>query len=585
MRPIYLIFGILLLFGCAQQVAPTGGPKDETPPKILEEVPANLSTQFVGKQIEIRFDEFIQLKSTSEQVIISPPVLKTPTFQLKRKSLFVKFEEELTVNTTYTINFGEAIRDNNEGNILTNYTYVFSTGAHLDSMQLKGKLKDALTGEPETEALVMLYKTDQDSLPLDTIPDYFTRTDEGGNYHIQNIANQPYKIFALKDENANYKFDVPTEKIGFLDSLVLPFAPPVASIPDTTVVDSLATEEPTDSVTLASIKGDGSANMIQSYDMRMFVEEDTTQFLKKAYCNQFGKLVFIYNRPVNRFDFSVANFSAKKQWKLTDLNPGRDSITVWITEAVPDTMNCLVQADDLATDTVELVMKSLDESENKSATSLKGKGKKKEEFGLKIKFKPTNGKPPKPGKPLQLVSNHPILGFDITRLKLYEDSVRVIYDITSNDPALRTFDISYDWKQGKTYRLLVLDSAFTDLYDLWNDTLETTFVASGKDGYGTISVNVKTTPETKVLVEVISTSNVLIERKATAQSGVVQFEKLEPGTYSVDVVLDLNDNGKWDSGLYLEKLQPEPISRIKSGVEVRANWDFEIEWSPESTLP
>lgn len=585
MRPIYLIFGILLLFGCAQQVAPTGGPKDETPPKILEEVPANLSTQFVGKQIEIRFDEFIQLKSTSEQVIISPPVLKTPTFQLKRKSLFVKFEEELTDNTTYTINFGEAIRDNNEGNILTNYTYVFSTGAHLDSMQLNGKLKDALTGEPEAEALVMLYKTNQDSLPLDTIPDYFTRTDEGGNYHIQNIANQAYKIFALKDENANYKFDVPTEKIGFLDSLVLPFAPPVASIPDTTVADSLATEEPTDSVTLASIKGESSANMIQSYDMRMFVEEDTTQFLKKAYCDQFGKLVFTYNRPVNRFDFSLANFSAKKQWKLTDLNAGRDSITVWITEAVPDTMNCLVQADDLATDTVELVMKSLDESENKSATSLKGKGKKKEEFGLKIKFKPTNGKPPKPGKPLQLVSNHPILGFDIKRLKLYEDSVRVIYDITSNDPALRTFDISYDWKQGKTYRLLVLDSAFTDLYNLWNDTLETTFVASGKDGYGTISVNVKTTPETKVLVEVISASNVLIERKATAQSGVVQFEKLEPGTYSVDVVLDLNENGKWDSGRYLEKLQPEPISRIKSGVEVRANWDFEIEWSPESTLP
>jgi hypothetical protein len=178
MRNAFFTISILLLFGCAQQVAPTGGPKDKTPPGILAEIPANLSTEFSAKEIVISFDEYIQLTSPTEQVVISPPMLKSPSYKLNQKSLVLKFEQELTPNTTYTINFGEAIRDNNEGNILANYTYVFSTGAYLDSMQVKGKLIDAITGEPEKDALVMLYKSDIDSLPLNSLPDYFTRSSE-----------------------------------------------------------------------------------------------------------------------------------------------------------------------------------------------------------------------------------------------------------------------------------------------------------------------------------------------------------------------------------------------------------------------
>lgn len=585
MKNVYGILSIFLLFGCAQQVAPTGGPKDVTPPEVLGETPAKLTANFEGNRVEIEFDEYIKLQAVTEQVLISPPMLQAPSFQLKRKSLFVKFEQELAPNTTYTINFGEAIRDNNEGNILQNYTYVFSTGAHLDSMQVKGKLRDALTGEPEAKALVMLYKSNQDSLPLDTIPDYFTRTNDAGEFHIKNVADQPYKIFALKDENANYKFDVPSEKIGFLDSLILPFTPPTIAITDTTQVDSVSTE--IDS--LSNVKADlGSA--IPSYDMVMFVEDDTTQFLKKAYSDQFGKIVFVYNRPVSGFGFSIEGFLSKKQWKLEELNREADTVTVWITDVVPDTMTCLISVDGLATDTVELVMKSLSETKERASNSgskgkVKGLGKKTNAFGFDVKFNPTNGRSPKPGNPIRLVANHPILGFDITRLKLYEDSVRVVYDISSEDPALRSFDISYDWKPTKHYRLIALDSAFSDLYGFWNDTIETTFIATGENGYGTLSVNVLETPKSKVLIELISSSDALIERQSVTEKGLVQFQKTAPSTYSVDVILDLNDNGKWDSGRYSEKLQPEPIFRIKTGAEVRANWDFELEWSPTSTAP
>ena len=199
MKRGYWVLGVLTLFGCAQQVAPTGGPKDETPPKILSEVPENLNTNFNSKEIIVSFDEFIQLKNPAEQVLISPPLQKPVSYTLKKKSLVIKFNQELVPNTTYTLNFGEAIRDNNEGNILANYTYVFSTGAYLDSMEIKGKLTDAITQEPVKDALLMLYKNNIDSLPTDTMPDYFARTGEDGQYHIKNIGNQEesYKNYAL----------------------------------------------------------------------------------------------------------------------------------------------------------------------------------------------------------------------------------------------------------------------------------------------------------------------------------------------------------------------------------------------------
>lgn len=581
MRKTLRYIAILMLFGCAQQVAPTGGPKDETPPKILKEIPANLSTDFNAKQIIISFDEFIQLKSTSEQVVISPPMLQPPTYQLKQKSLVVKFQQELAPNTTYTINFGEAIADNNEGNVLENYTYVFSTGAHLDSMQVKGRLIDALTGDPEPDALVMLYKNNNDSLPLDTIPDYFTRTLEDGSFHIKNVADQPFKIFALKDENANYRFDVPTEKIGFIDSLILPFTPPAPVVTDTLVSDSLKVDSiPND--TLNTFKKSSGGTAFPSYDMRMFVEEDTTQFLKKAYCDYFGKLVFIYNRPIEHFNIKIDGVEFKKQWYLEDLSTSQDTITIWATDVVPDTMKLLVTADNNPRDTLEMTMKPrTDEIEVKSTA--KGKGSKKrlsEKFALTAQFQPLAGRSPKPGGTLTLVWNHPVIGTDLSRVKLYEDSVRVMYDIEARDATLRKFSIRYPWKKDNNYHLLVLDSAFTDLYGLKNDTIETSFKGSDKEMFGELSLKITEQPQTQLLVELLNSSNVILDGRAISKKETIMYEKLDPGKYNLQVVTDLNRNGKWDSGRYSEKRQPEPIKTIQQGAEVRQNWNFELEWNP-----
>lgn len=574
LKHTYWLVGVLLLFGCAQQVAPTGGPKDETPPEILSEIPANLSTNFDGNKIEIAFDEFIKLQAPSEQIIISPPIAKQPSYQLKKKSLIVKFEAPLSPKTTYTINFGEAIRDNNEGNILANYTYVFSTGNHLDSMQLKGRVSDVLTGEPEEGALVMLYKNNIDSLPLDTTPDYFTRSNKSGNFHIKNIANQDYKIFALKDENANYKFDVPTEKIGFLDTLVEPFFPPRPTVRDTSAVDSLTT----DSSIVDSVLQNVEVNAATTYNIQMFIEEDTTQFLKKAYCDYFGKLVFVYNRPIERFQLSIDGYSNKKQWRLEELTSTKDSVIIWVTAAVPDTMSLIISPDNSVIDTVEIVMKSLEET-TKPTKRFSSRKSKEKPFGLTVNIHP-NKRSPKPGDPLVLTWSHPILGLDISKLKLYEDSLRVLYDIQTEDPSLKSFDVIFDWKKDKTYRMVIADSAFTDLYNLWNDTIETTFVGTDKDAFGSISLNIKEAPENQVIIEVFNSAEKLVGQQTIINKGLFEFKQLNPGNYRIDLISDINENGKWDSGRYSEKTQPEPVKVLQSSAEVRQNWDLELEWNP-----
>ncbi|MDC0303713.1 Ig-like domain-containing protein [Flavobacteriales bacterium] len=567
MKKVIGIVVVLSMFGCAQQVAPTGGPKDVTPPEVFSEAPANRSTDFTAQEVVISFDEFIQFKNPSEQIVISPPMLKSPTYQLKKKSLVINFEQQLAINTTYTINFGEAIRDNNEGNILKNYTYVFSTGAHLDSMQVKGKLTDALSGEAIENALVMLYKQNIDSLPLDTIPNYFTQSLADGSFHIQNISDQPYKVFALKDENSNYKFDVPEEQIGFLDSLISPFIPPIAVIPDSLQADSIQEKQ--------------VATPIPNYEMRMFIEEDTAQFLKKSYCDYFGKLVFVYNRPVGKFNANFDGVVFKNQWALKEFSNNRDSITLWITGVVPDTMTLIIDADYALTDTVELVMKPREnEIESASKSKRNAKGRSVGKFVLTANSIPPKGRSPKPDMPLTINWNHPIIGTELSNLKLYEDSVRVMYDIVTTDTALRKFDIQYPWKKDAGYQLLILDSAFTDMYGLWNDTVDISFIGTDKKSLGELSLNITETPQSQIVIEVHNPSKAIVHKRVVNEKGIVQFAGLDPGKYAIRITKDLSQNGVWDSGRYSLKLQPEPIKTIEREAEVRANWDLELEWNP-----
>ncbi len=214
---------IFLVWSCANPVAPTGGPKDETPPVVLSSEPLNRSVNFTGKEIRLTFDEFVQVKNTNEQVVISPPFKKNPEYQIRGKSVVIRFDDTLKSHTTYTLFFGESISDITESNPLVNYWCVFSTGPVIDSLSLKGTVRNAFTLMPEENVLVMLYEPAGDSVPYKERPFYVSRSNKEGQFRFYNLRNQPLQLFALKESNGNYLYDAVNEWIAFSDTLVLPY--------------------------------------------------------------------------------------------------------------------------------------------------------------------------------------------------------------------------------------------------------------------------------------------------------------------------------------------------------------------------
>ena len=250
-KPKYLFYCLSVLLTaflaqrCANAVAPTGGPKDDRPPVVVEAVPENHSINFTAKKIEITFDEYITLDNANQNVLISPPMDEKPDIKLKNKTVVVKFKENLAPNTTYTINFGSTIKDLHEGNPLKDYVYSFSTGDHIDTLMVAGKVLNAEDKKPVENAYVSLYASHRDnldSLPLSTKPDYITKTDKDGNFRLEGLADQKYLVFALKDVNSNLYFDQPNEEVAFLDTLVpasYSWVAPTQTPLDSTAMDSL----------------------------------------------------------------------------------------------------------------------------------------------------------------------------------------------------------------------------------------------------------------------------------------------------------------------------------------------------------
>ncbi|MDP6907878.1 MAG: hypothetical protein QF371_00155, partial [Flavobacteriales bacterium] len=368
------------------------------------------------------------------------------------------------------------------------------------------------------------------------------------------------------------RFDIPDEEIGFLDSLIVPEILKTKMIPDTVLSDSVAI----DSVSTETQAG-------PFYELNLFVEEDTTQFLKRAYCEHYGKLVFAYNRPVGQYKAEIDGLTFKKQWGLKEYSESRDTIVLWTTDVVPDTMVVHMEVDEELKDTAELVMKPRAE---KTATSKKRKGmrKKTASFSLGLKTDPPNKRAPKPEEPLSLIWSHPIINMDLQKVSLLEDSVRVKYQLTTNDTALRRFELSYPWKNGARYNLHISDSAFQNLFGLWNDTIDHSFIGTNKEMFGELSLNITEKPNDALVIQLLNQSDDILETKKVASEDVVMFSQLNPGKYGLRVVLDKNGNGKWDSGRYSEKLHPEPIKTIKQDAEVRANWNMELEWNPKEML-
>ncbi len=619
---MYRLFHILLSFlvliilvQCAKIGSPSGGPRDIAPPVLLKSKPLNKSTLFTGTQLEFTFDEFINSQGMSQELVISPPMEETPEIRMRGKTLVIEFLEDLRENTTYTLSFGETIKDLNEGNILRNFEFVFSTGEKLDSLGVLGMAVQAFNLElPETEdpIFVMLYEILSDSAPLLEIPDYVGKITPQGAFLINNMRPGTYRLFALQDLNRNYKYDVPEEMIGFIDTTLL-LDPGMFDYkmtdtipePDSLLVDSLDIDlqdslgldmedtlivEVSDSVMLAEL-GKYSVYV----DIFLFQEDNKPQYLSDYARDDRRKLSLYFNRELTqRVQMEPYNFDPAGDWFLLEEHVMKDTLDYWLIDSLvykTDSLHFLAEYP--VTDSLQQIITYYDTlkfnyREPQKATGRRKRQEDKEE-PEKEKITLSTGvsasQPQDIHRPISIEVQHPVFSTDQSRISLTmkEDTLKipVPYSLEKDSTRMRRYFMKVDWESEMRYFLDIYPGTFTDIYGLTHDTISINFMTRGIEWYGRILLNLSGVDGPKI-IQVIDKNDEIVRASRVIENGLIEFPFLEPAGFTLKVVHDDNGNGKWDTGSYLEGIQPESVSFHPGTISIRSNFDLEINWNLKS---
>jgi hypothetical protein len=517
-----------MLLSCAQQGILTGGDKDSSPPQIDStklEHPPNGSVHFSATKIVIPFNEFVVLQDVRKQVIITPFISTAPKIYAQGKKVIVEFESPLMANTTYIINFGDAIRDITEGNKLSNYKYVFSTGSFLDSLQYTAYVYDAYSKKSVAGALVMLYQETADSVVKKQKPMYFAKTGPNGMCKIENIGAHTYKVFALVDGNDNYLWDQKDEKIGFLSNPI--------------TIDSTFLHH-TDSIAV-------------------FVNiPDKKQIDNSTFNN--GLITVALNTPLLDSNWNEV-ITSPALWKdKVHINATKDTLRWWISP---------------------LAYKKHDVE-----FSLLGYGKDKVRIAGAPEEKPleftTNVAANLiPGELVEITLKQPIELVDTSKIFVWKDEISQPFSVFQKNET--TLVISSRYEVDENYVIDAHKGAFTSIYGQENDSITLLFSCQHPNKYGAVKLHLTgplfDEPKGNWIVLVRQGEKTMYRLHVLKNSNKeLFFEHLVPGKYEISVIFDDNENGIWDTGDYFSGLFPENIYYYPEMVEVRKGWDIELFW-------
>ena len=603
------------LTSCARIGNPDGGWYDETPPKVLGATPADKATEVKAQKVKISFDEFVKIDNPTENVIVSPPQLQAPEIKATGKSIEVKLLDSLKANTTYTIDFSDAISDNNEGNPLGNYTYSFSTGAEIDTMEVSGYVVAAENLEPVKGILVGLYANLADSAFEKQPMLRVSRTDSRGHFVIKGVKRGTYRVYALQDVDGNYQFNQKSEMIAFNHELIKP------SVMDDTRQDTLWS----DSLHIADIKRVGYAHFLpDNITLCAFHEVLTSRYLLSVTRNEANHFAvnFSYGNPklpqikglnFNAHDAFIAIPNAKRDtidyWLRDTALVNQDTLRMEMTYLMTDSAGQLVSQ----TDTLEVLSKQPYERRMKQLKATYEKWQKQQEK-LKKKGEPYQTEMPRPTlairmqntneidpeKRLQLQFETPISTIDTTKVHLYTkvDSLwyRANYQLL---PAARrnaeghfvrpdslkygmNYEISADWKPGQDYSFETDSTAFTDIYGAVTPKYKQGFKVKGDDEFGSLVITLTGLDGQPCIVQLLDRNDKVIKEVA-AEHQQAEFYYLKPETYYLRLFVDSNHNGIWDTGVYAKDRQPEAVYYYPGKIECKAKWDLTESWNPTST--
>ena len=579
---------------CANPVAPQGGPKDETPPRILEMDPSNYSILFSGKQLTVHFDEYVKLNNLDNQLMISPPLAKKPHVKTKGKSVVIEIDEQLRDSTTYTFFFGDAIVDITESNPLKNFEYVFSTGTLMDSMAVKGIVTDAMDMKPKDGIAVLLYIPDVDSIPNDSLPMlsrpvYVSRTNKEGKFELNNLRNIPYKIVALLDKNNNYLYDLPNEEIAFIDTLIMPaflgrkvYIPATDSVKKDTTKLEKAIANVAESILLNKEvirESDSTANELFSQqnvnpnykplELFMFLEVDSTQQIIESSVSKGSLITFRLKYPCSEFQINPLNFYPISSWNQLETNRTNDTILCWVHPDMPDSLQVEFVADSRILDTLDFVLNKVNPNAKVDTAKIGRLNYSTNISAGKIDL----------NKNVVLESEYPLLNYDFSGVSWFEDTLVGTPPIVFSDSVKRIFSFDRVLNDKVKYKLIIPNSVMMDVRGRINDSIILEFETRKKEDYATIIVKPILSDTTKQwIVQLLNPQNVIVEQKVVQPNEPLTFAYILPAKYKLRAILDENKNGRWDTGNYLMHRQAEKVLIFNTEFDVRANWLTEQNW-------
>lgn len=594
--PFYLLV-FLLLVSCAKMGQPDGGWFDETPPKVIGASPADGAVNVNQKKINIYFDEFIKLDNPSEKVVVSPPQLEQPEIKGAGRRIQISLVDSLKANTTYTIDFSDAISDNNEGNPMGNYTYSFSTGAAIDTMEVSGHVLESENLEPIKGILVGLYADHADSAFRTKPMLRVSRTDSRGRFVIKGVAPGSYRIYALQDQDGDYKFSQKSEKIAFSHDIIVPSCKPDVR-QDTTWVDSLHIKS-IDQVDYIHFLPD---NIV----LRAFTEPLTDRFFLKAErqkANSFT-LFFSYGDSILP-QIKGLNFDAENAF-LVEASEKKDTITYWlkdtalvnqdtllmdITYRMTDSTGVLVNKTDSAQEILskEPYAKRMKNMEKELAAWTKKQEKKKkkgEPYDSVMEVKPLDvqlsvSSQFDPDQNVIFSFPTPLAKVDTAAIHLYAKHDTLWYRAPMEFLPLenRKYELRGEWRPDIEYSLEVDSAAFEDIYGLASKPIKQGFKVNSLDTYGTLLVNITSLHDLPLIVQLLDAQDKVVKETKTV-NGVAEFYYLKPQKYYMRLIVDRNNNGKWDTGNYASDQQAEDVYYYPEAIECKAKWDLTESWDP-----
>ena len=597
---------LLMLSACARMGNPDGGWFDEQPPRVVGSMPKEQSIGIGNKKITIFFDEYIKLDNPSEKVVISPPQLEQADIRTQGKRITVELKDSLKPNTTYTVDFSDAISDNNEGNPMGNYTFTFSTGDHIDTLEVGGTVLEAENLEPIKGILVGLYDIgdgSSDFSATDTLlrsapMQRVSRTDSRGRFHVKGVAPGRYRVFALQDADANYVWNAKSEKVAFLHTVVVPTSKPDVR-QDTLWRDSLH---------IADIVQTGYTHFLpDDLVLRAFTEKQTDRYYIKSErteANNF-KIYFSYGHEklprIKPLDFDststiivepTVNQDTITYWLADTALVNRDTLTVEMNYFANDTTGVLREH----TDTLTLLSKQPYSRRLKQQQEAFEKWQKQQERrrkrgqpvqesmpapDLKMEYMVPSGLDPDHN--LTFKSPTPLVKADTAAIHLYQkiDTLwyRAHYLFGEKPGYPRNYQLISEWQPGSEYSLEIDSAAFVDIYGTASRAYKQGFKVRSTDEYATVVITLSGMNGKNAVVELLSQSDKPV-KKTAAEGGVATFYYVKPGTYYMRMFVDENNNGLWDTGSYTELRQPEPCYYYPGKLECRAKWDLRQTWDP-----